>query len=449
MNLDNLQVDGVKLQITENFRSAMNSIEHGDNVFLTGKAGTGKTFFLKALTQVTKKQHVVLAPTGIAAVKACGMTLFSFFQLPLKPMLMSDKIFQTHSATGTTSIYTSFKYSQNKLELIKNLELLIIDEISMVRCDVISAVDRLLKVFRKNSNPFGGVQVVIIGDPFQLPPVVRTEEQSILQVEYKSRFFFATSAFIGGNFMCHELIKIRRQHNSEFINLLNRVREGVLLNDDVKSLQRRCFLPENEEGYINIAPLRSLVDPKNMLELNKIRSLEHSFKASVIGDFKHKTYPAEYNLKLKVGAQVMFLKNLKNLGVQNGTIGEIVSIENDIIAIKITNSEGTRIVTAEKAAWDNIQYSYDKKSKSVISNTIGTFVQFPLKLAWSITVHKSQGMTFEKVIADLEKSFSYGQVYVGLSRCVDISTLHLSSMINRYKLEPHPRVSKFYKDYFL
>ncbi|MDC0272541.1 AAA family ATPase [Crocinitomicaceae bacterium] len=457
MDFDKIIIDGEKLVADDDFKSAMSAvIEDGENTFVTGSAGTGKTFFLKTLCKISEKKKIVLAPTGVTAINAGGSTIHSQFRLPLHPLLMSDNIFRIRVVQGDSdkrTIFNSFKYDQGTIDLFRELELLIIDEVSMVRCDVITALDWILKVFRNNYiHPFGGVQVVLIGDPFQLAPIVKTkrrgeegqgEDDILKQGGYGGRFFFSTFVFRDSRFRSFELKKVRRQRDKKFINLLNNIRNAAVNHNDVQLLNGRVGLPEDDKGFIYITTTNARADNRNTAKLNAIDFELHSFQGIIDGVFKSNDLPAPNKLKLKKGAQIMILKNLTDSRLKNGTIGVIHEIYSDKIAIKLDGVSDVFLI--KRIEWENIEYRLNPETRSVEEKVIGTFTQFPLRLAWAITVHKSQGMTFDKVIADLRDTFTYGQVYVGLSRCTSLEHLYLESQLNQFQINPHPRVVEFYR----
>ena len=453
-NLNSVVIDGIPLD-NENtaFREGLKLIlGEGKNVFLTGNAGTGKTVFLKALRKISKKRIVVAAPTGVAAVNASGMTLHSLFHFKMQPMLPTDYMFRVKPADDDPegmTVYSEFKFQNNRLELFKNMDILVIDEVAMVRCDMLDAVDRILRVFRKRmSEPFGGVQVVLIGDPFQLPPIVREEEVGILRKCYANRFFFGSHVWREADFNCVELNRIYRQHEPRFIELLNRVRTGLVSSEDHVLFRQRRHMPLDRKGYVTICTHRAKVDSMNREEFEKMPGLVFEYGADVKDTFPNRNWPADRNLQLKEGAPVMFLKNDRETAVTNGTVGKVIALSGESIVVEIPDEDGVREVEVMRATWENAVFEYSLETKSVERKILGTFTQFPLSLAWAITVHKSQGMTFQKVIADLEMSFSYGQEYVGLSRCVSLQTLHLMSDVRSKMLGPHPQAVRFYREHF-
>jgi len=404
------------------------------NLFLTGKAGTGKTTFLKHIRTLTKKNTVVVAPTGVAALRAGGTTIHSFFQVPFGPFVPDD-IRLRRKAPDTdpdkSKIYDHFAYQKNKQELLKALELLIIDEVSMMRCDLLDVIDRLLRTFsgRYPGLPFGGVQIVLIGDTFQLPPIVKDDEWGILEPFYPSPFFFDARVIRSHPPVYIELKKIYRQSDNHFIDLLNRIRVNEVTSEDIDLLNSKLnpgFKPKAAEGWITLATNNSIVDEINNTHLNQLDTPGKTFRATISGTFPAATYPTDDDLLLKPGTQVMFIRNDWPRMIFNGKIGEIREIRDKSLLIMLP--EG-REVEIEPVVWDNMLYSWNEQEKKVEQKIIGTFKQFPLKLAWAITVHKSQGLTFERVIADLGSAFSPGQVYVALSRCTSFEGLVLRSRI--------------------
>jgi hypothetical protein len=444
MIIDNIQLD----ENNAEFRYAAEFVMHTNRMlYLTGKAGTGKTTFLKYLKATCNKNMVVLAPTGVAAVNAGGQTIHSFFNIKPSVYVPGDKRLRVRAPEGDPDksvINDHFKYHRDKLDIIRGLELLVIDEISMVRCDLLDVIDRLLRVFRKREfTPFGGVQVVLIGDTFQLPPIVNHDDWSILGQFYKSPFFFSSRALQEQKPLYIELKKIYRQTDVDFIDLLNRIRVNNMSPEDIPLLNSRYlhgFTPEQEEDYIILATHNRMVEETNEKRLREIDEPLFRFEADVTGTFPENSYPADGLLKLKEGAQVMFLRNDRNKRFYNGKIGHVVEISDEGLFVELP--EG-KIISVEREEWGNIRYSWDNQGKRVIEETIGTFVQYPLKLAWAITVHKSQGLTFEKIIADLSEAFAPGQVYVALSRCTSFQGILLKSPINTRAVMTDPVVLEF------
>jgi hypothetical protein len=395
--------------------------ETSENIFLTGKAGTGKTTFLKYLKENCSKNIIVAAPTGVAAINAGGVTLHSLFQLPFEPYLPT--------AASKSALLGKLKFNRQRQDLLRKMELLIIDEISMVRCDTMDAIDTILRsVRRKHNLPFGGVQLLCIGDLYQLPPVARREEMMILQEFYASEFFFDSMVIKEQMPMLIELNKIYRQKEDAFVDILNKVRTNNMNVDDFEDLHQRFdahFRPSLEEKYITLTSHNNQADQINYRELQKLSSGPVTYEAIIENDFPEKSYPAEGSLVLKTGAQVMFLKNdLVSKKYFNGKIGVVKSLTAEEI---IVNCDGEDIYVPQET-WENTRYTLTKEGK-LDQETLGTFTQFPLRLAWAITIHKSQGLTFEKVMIDAGAAFSSGQVYVALSRCTSLNGIVLLSKI--------------------
>lgn len=390
------------------------------SLFLTGKAGTGKTTFLREVVCYTKKKCIVLAPTGIAAVNAGAMTIHSFFQFGLGPFVQ-----------GVIEPKSDFRINKSKLELIRHLQLLIIDEVSMVRADLMDHIDVELRRIRRNSKPFGGVQLLMIGDLQQLPPIAHGGEDELLRQYYKTLYFFSSAALKSMKYSCIELKNVYRQTDRHFIDILNHARNCTLTSQDISDLNARYvpgFSPKPEDGYIRLMTHNRQVDYVNETEMEKLDSKPYTFVAAVTGTFPEESYPTADSLTLKKGAQVMFIKNDPERRFINGTLGEVKSIDKNSIAVRLAES-GT-IINVEPMEWQNIRYQFDEESKEISSKQIGRFKQYPLKAAWAITVHKSQGLTFDKAIIDVHAAFSPGQAYVALSRCRTLDGLVLSSPVS-------------------
>ena len=390
------------------------------SLFLTGKAGTGKTTFLRDVVRHTKKKCIVLAPTGIAAVNAGAMTIHSFFRFGLGPFVK-----------GVIEPKSDFRINKSKLELIRNLQLLIIDEVSMVRADLMDHIDVELRRIRRNSRPFGGVQLLMIGDLQQLPPIAHGGEDELLRQYYKTLYFFSSAALKSMKYSCIELKTVYRQTDGHFINILNHARECTLTNQDISDLNTRYipnFSPKPEDGYIRLMTHNRQVDYINATEMAKLDSHPFTFEAAVTGTFPEESYPTANSLTLKKGAQVMFIKNDPDRRFINGTLGEVRSIDKNCIAVRLAESGKT--IEVEPMEWQNIRYQFDEETKEISSKQIGRFKQYPLKAAWAITVHKSQGLTFDRAIIDVHAAFSPGQAYVALSRCRTLEGLVLSSPVS-------------------
>ncbi|MBL0180879.1 MAG: helix-turn-helix domain-containing protein [Chitinophagaceae bacterium] len=396
--------------------------ETSENIFLTGKAGTGKTTFLKYLKANSTKKVLVAAPTGVAAINAGGVTLHSLFQLPLHPFLPTSN--------NKKELLAKIRYGKQKQDILRKIELLVIDEISMVRCDVIDAIDSILKSIRRvHHSPFGGVQVLYIGDLHQLPPVAQNQEWNILSEYYNSPFFFDSHAIKEQAPLLIELTKIYRQKEENFVALLNKVRNNNMDPLDFDELHRRFipgFRPGPDENYITLTSHNNQADLINQQQLYKLTSPAFTYKAIIEGDFPDNLFPVEGDLVLKEGAQVMFLKNDP---VQkryfNGKIGVVASLEKDKISV---DCDGT-IIDVQQEIWENARYKLNRADGKLEQEMLGSFKQYPLRLAWAITIHKSQGLTFEKVMIDAAAAFSSGQVYVALSRCTSLDGIVLLSKI--------------------
>jgi len=396
------------------------------SIFLTGKAGTGKTTFLRKLKKETKKQIAVVAPTGVAAINAGGTTMHSFFQLPFNPFFPTVE--------GRKNLIEKMKMQGNRRKVLQELELLVIDEISMVRADVMDAVDTILRHVRyRNNEPFGGVQVIFIGDMFQLSPVASDEEWRMLSQFYSSPYFFHSHVIQQQQPVYIELDKIFRQTNGDFIKVLNEVRNNCLSGSGLSLLQSRynpLFVPPNDDTYITLTTHNYKADQINAEELAKVKGKIYSFDAEIQGEYPEKSYPTEKTLDIKIGSKVMFLKNDTETPRRffNGKIGVVKSIEEETITIQCPDDHES--IELGKAVWENIRYSTNQTTKQIEEEELGKFIQYPLRLAWAITIHKSQGLTFDKAVIDAGSAFAAGQVYVALSRCRSLEGLVLLSKIN-------------------
>ena len=405
------------------------------NIFLTGKAGTGKTTLLKQILETTYKNTVVVAPTGIAALNAGGVTIHSFFQLPFSSYVPTlDFVSPNNGMYFETkqSIKRHFKVNVTKQSLIKNLELLVIDEVSMLRADVLDAVNEMLQYIRKSALPFGGVQVLFIGDLWQLPPVVKQNDWYYLQQFYKSIYFFDAWVIKDNPPLCIELKKIYRQDDQTFVNLLNNFRNNTITKDDYALLENRVdenFNTSKNSGYITLTTHNHKADEINDKELQKLKGDEFVFLPEIIGDFPDKLFPLDTELVLKKGAQVMFVKNDLNFEKRyyNGKIGFVSNISAHEIQVTLPDENIT--IDVEKYEWQNVRYTLNSETKEIEEEVLGTFVQYPIKLAWAITVHKSQGLTFDKAILDINDVFMGGQAYVALSRLRSLNGLILSKPV--------------------
>ena len=411
------------------------------NLFLTGKAGTGKTTFLKQLKELSPKRMVVLAPTGIAAINAGGMTIHSFFQLPFSPYI-----------PGTTfggGEQKRFQFSKLKRNIIRSIDLLVIDEISMVRSDLLDAIDSVLRQYRKRHDlPFGGVQLLMIGDLHQLAPVVTSQEEQLLGQYYDTPYFFSSNALKQAGYLTVELKKVYRQQDERFISLLNQIRENKASDATLQALNQRYipdFEPPKNSNYIRLTTHNAPAQHINEQQLAALSSKAYSFTAEVEDDFPESSYPADYKLVLKPGAQVMFIKNDPLHRFYNGMIGEVTGFRFD--------EEGERILVhskdtdedfeLEKMEWTNSKYTLNEETKEIEETVEGKFRQYPLRLAWAITIHKSQGLTFEHAVIDASHSFTHGQTYVALSRCKSLEGMVLSKPLSRSAIISSQTVDSF------
>ena len=412
------------------FQDALQLITHTrQSVFLTGKAGTGKSTFLKYICNHTKKKYVVLAPTGIAAINAGGVTLHSFFKLPFRPMLPDDP----DLSLSHGRIFEFFKYPKEKRKIIAEGDLIIIDEISMVRADIIDCVDRILRVYSGNMRlPFGGKQLLFVGDVFQLEPVVPSDQKEILSLFYASPFFFSARVFKDINLVPIELQKVYRQTDSVFINILDRIRNNAARKQELDTLNGRyfpSFEPQNEDMYITLATRRDQVDFINEKKLAELPGEEYVSVGKIEGDFPESSLPTQLNLSIKEQAQVIFIDNDYERRWVNGTIGMVSGIDENGNVYVLLESGVEHLV--EPTSWRNYKYKYNEKEKRIEEEIVGTFEQLPIRLAWAITVHKSQGLTFSRVVVDLTGGvFAGGQTYVALSRCTSLEGLVLKSKIS-------------------
>ena len=417
------------------------------NIFLTGKAGTGKTTFLRDLKKLSPKRMIVVAPTGVAAINAGGVTIHSFFQLPFHPFVPSFYLSENNpDKQPEQKDFTGYKMSREKINIIKGLDLLIIDEISMVRADTLDAIDYALRRYKSHNLPFGGVQLLMIGDLQQLAPVVKDEDREIINRYYNSSFFFGSLALSSTDYVTIELKHIYRQNDQAFINLLNKVRDNHVDSDVLSELNKR-FIPDfdldSDGGYITLTTHNYQALTLNDSKLEKLPGKPHSFKAIIKDEFPEFSYPTASELILKTGAQVMFAKNdlSRDKLFFNGKIGKVEAFKDDVIVVKCPDDDFP--IRVERAEWQNMKYTLDDQTKEIQETVIGTFKQYPLKLAWAITIHKSQGLTFDRAVIDANIAFAHGQVYVALSRCRTINGLVLSTRINQRSIIDDPSISDF------
>ncbi len=413
----------------------------GTNLFLTGRAGTGKTTFLHYIRSRSSKRSIVVAPTGVAAINAGGVTIHSFFQLPLGPLLPDET-----TQPGGNDDKRFLKLNKEKINIIRSLDLLIIDEVSMVRADLLDGIDRVLRRYRNPNNPFGGVQLLLIGDLQQLAPVVKDDDIALLGKYYDNFFFFGSKALQQTQYISIELQQIYRQTDKEFIDLLNKVRNNQLDQPYLKKLNRQYrpgFMPDEDEGYITLTTHNQQAAQINQTRLRSLSSNVRFFKAHIDGNFPEMAFPTEESLSLKTGAQVMFVKNdpTPEKLFYNGKIGTVDSMEDDTIYVKCPGEDS--LISVTPLTWENRRYKLDPDTKEIRENVIGTFTQYPLKLAWAITIHKSQGLTFDKAIIDAQAAFAHGQVYVALSRCKTLDGLVLSSRISEQAIRNDTSIKDF------
>lgn len=423
------------------FKNALDLVQFtNQSVFLTGKAGTGKSTFLKYICSITKKKYVVLAPTGIAAINAGGSTLHSFFHLPFYPLVPDDSRFQGRR------IREFLKYNKEQIKMLKQLDLIIIDEISMVRADIIDFIDRILRTFSGCSRlPFGGKQLLFVGDVFQLEPVVTRDERDILQRFYETPHFFSARVFREIQLVSIELTKVYRQNDNVFVNVLDHIRTNTASSQDLLLLNT-CVDQDvsGEDGlFVTLAARRDVVDHINQQNLAAIEGDPIVFEGEIKGEFPESMLPTLLDLELKVGAQIIFIKNDQDHRWVNGTIGMITGIDDEGKFLYIHTDDGQDF-DVERAMWANVRYTYNEKEKKIEEEELGTFTQFPVRLAWAITIHKSQGLTFSKVAIDFTGGvFAGGQTYVALSRCRSLDGLQLKKEITQSDVFVNPNIVKF------
>jgi hypothetical protein len=423
------------METNKELRRAWDFVEHtGRSVFLTGKAGTGKTTFLRTVVEQSKKRSIVVAPTGVAAINAGGVTIHSFFQLPFTPYVPN------------AHIQSKFDFGKEKRRIIASLDLLIIDEISMVRSDLLDAVDSVLRRYRDRYKPFGGVQLMMIGDLQQLTPVVTPEDEVLLSPYYDTPYFFGSKALAQIEYVTIQLDKVYRQEDPVFLDVLNHVREACPTADDLATLNSRynpTFIPKPGEGYIRLTTHNRLADNYNDSELSKLPYHSFSFRAQIEGNFPEYSYPTSELLVLKQGSQVMFVKNdpTGEHRYYNGRIGEIVEISDSHVSVLCPGD--SEVIDVEPLEWENAQYQLNPETRVIETKVQGKFRQLPLRLAWAITIHKSQGLTFERAIIDANLSFAPGQVYVALSRCKSLDGMVLSAPIEARAIIADERVESY------
>lgn len=416
------------------------------SLFLTGKAGTGKSTFLRYISQTTKKKHVILAPTGIAAINVGGSTLHSFFKLPFHPLLPNDNRYSVRNLRKT------LKYNSEKIKLIKEVELIIIDEISMVRADIIDFIDKILRVYAQNMRvPFGGKQLLLVGDMYQLEPVLKEEERALLQPFYPSKFFFDAHIFREMQLICIELQIVYRQTDPLFISILDHIRTSNTSQTDLSILNQRVgnASQQNHDGLsITLSTRRDSVDYINQQHLQQLPGEPTVFYGIIEGEFPENNLPTPMKLEIKTGAQVLFVKNDRDKRWVNGTLGTVIGMGDESDGLIYVRTEQGEDVDVEQDIWSNVRYTYNEKEQKIEEEVIGTFRQFPIRLAWAITIHKSQGLTFNQVNIDLSGGvFAGGQTYVALSRCRSLEGINLEAPIKKENIFISREITNFAKTY--
>ena len=423
------------MQQNNELRTAWDFVEStGRSIFLTGKAGTGKTTFLKTVMEHSRKRPIIVAPTGVAAINAGGVTIHSFFQLPFSPYVPGAKV------------ESKFDFGKEKRKIIASSDLLIIDEISMVRADLLDAIDAVLRRFREHGQPFGGMQLLMIGDLAQLTPVVTPEDERMLKPYYDTPYFFGSKALQQIDYVTIQLTHVYRQQDESFIALLNEIREGHPSPEALLKLNSRCqpaFIPHPEEPYIRLTTHNNLANYYNESELQKLPGRSYQYRAEVKGTFPEYSYPTAETLVLKEGAQVMFVKNDPSGEhlYYNGRIGRVMEASENRLTVYCEGDANA--IEVEPLEWENTRYTLNEQTREIESEVQGTFKQLPLRLAWAITIHKSQGLTFDRAIIDANQSFAPGQVYVALSRCRTLEGLVLASPLDARAVINDERVDSY------
>lgn len=445
-----MAVKGIDIQKidldNQEFQQALQIIQFTHNsLFLTGKAGTGKSTFLHYIASTTKKKHIILAPTGIASINAGGATLHSFFKIPFHPLIPNDVRYSARNIRGT------LKYNSEKCKLLREVELIIIDEISMVRADIIDFIDKVLRIYNRNMRePFGGKQILFVGDIYQLEPVIKEEDRRLLEPYYPSGFFFHAKVFQNYHLVSIELKKVYRQHDEKFISILDHIRTNEIYDDELRLLNNQVgahTIDSDADLSITLSTRRDSVDWINNQELEKLPGDTITLHGNIKGEFPESSLPTPIELSIKVGAHIMFIKNDIEHQWVNGTLGIIIGIDEEEGIIYVHTEDGIDL-QVQRETWENIIYSFNETEQRIEENLIGTYVQYPIKLAWAITIHKSQGLTFKNVDIDFSGGvFAGGQTYVALSRCTSLEGINLREPIRRKDIFVKAEVVNFAKRY--